>query len=54
MFRLFPVARPQIVVGAVIAGHPTRQLGMRIGAPDRVYLFDARRIDGELDDQPIG
>ena len=48
------LARPQIVVGAVIACHPARQLGMRVGAADRIDLLDARRIDGELHDQPIG
>ena len=44
----------QFVVGMPVAGQPTRQFLMRIGAAHRVDLGDIGRILGELDSEPVG
>jgi hypothetical protein len=44
------LTRTQVVVGAVIARHPARQLRMRIGAADGIDFLYAGRVDGELHD----
>jgi len=48
------LAPPQIVVDAVIACYPPRQLVMCVGAASGIDLRYVRRIDGEFNDQPIG
>jgi hypothetical protein len=47
-------AAAQLVVGMAFAGHPARQLLVRIGAAHGVDLGHVGRILGELDDEAIG
>jgi tRNA threonylcarbamoyladenosine biosynthesis protein TsaE len=47
------LANPSVVVGPVVARHPPREFGMRIGAADRVDPGGVGGVRGELGDQPV-
>src|SRR5262249_58037883 len=46
--------RPLEIVDGSVAGEPALELRVRVGAANGVDLLDVRRIDRELDAQPVG
>src|SRR5262245_65275056 len=46
--------RPLEIVDGSVAGEPALELRVRVDAANGVDLLDVRRIDRELDAQPVG
>ena len=52
--KLLRGVRPQVVVDAMVAGHPPSQFAVRIRLANRRDLRCIRRINGELHDEAVG